>query len=364
MSLFSLSQRVAIDLGTANTIIISDGKIVVDEPSVVAIRKSDDKMIAVGKKASPMQDRGESRIYTIRPPRKGVIADYKACEAMIRGMIDLIPCRSRFFTRPITMVVCVPSGATPAEIRTISDSCQHAGARELYLIYEPMAAALGMGFDIEGPQGCMVVDIGGGTTEIAVMSLGALVVNESIPIAGDAFNQDIVQYMDKSYSMRISEPTAERIKKQVGSALMELQDPPENMLVIGPNKTTDLPPQNACQLSGDSALHGQEYLHDRSRHTHSSAQNAVRTLRRHCRKRHLPYRRRRIAARSCGTAFRQDEHPLPCGGRPAAFSGKRHIHSPTESARPDVSASHRIISVTTAESDNIPTHRENCCLDT
>ena len=241
MSLFSLSQRVAIDLGTANTIIISGGKIVVDEPSVVAIRKSDDKMIAVGKKASPMQDRGESRIYTIRPLRKGVIADYKACEAMIRGMIDLIPCRSRVFTRPITMVVCVPSGATPAEIRTISDSCQHAGARELYLIYEPMAAALGMGFDIDGPQGCMVVDIGGGTTEIAVMSLGALVVNESIPVAGDAFNQDIVQYMDKSYSMRISEPTAERIKKQVGSAIMELQDPPENMLVIGPNKTTDLP---------------------------------------------------------------------------------------------------------------------------
>ena len=241
MSLFSLSQRVAIDLGTANTIILSDGKIVVDEPSVVAIRKSDDKMIAVGKKASPMQDRGESRIYTIRPLRKGVIADYKACEAMIRGMIDLIPNRPRLFKRAITMVVCVPSGATPAEIRTISDSCQHAGARELYLIYEPMAAALGMGFDIEGPKGCMVVDIGGGTTEIAVMSLGALVVNESIPVAGDAFNQDIVQYMDKNHSMRISEPTAERIKKQVGSAIMELQDPPENMMVIGPNKTTDLP---------------------------------------------------------------------------------------------------------------------------
>lgn len=241
MKLFSFSQHIAIDLGTANTIILSDGKIVVDEPSVVAIRKRDDKLIAVGKNASLMQDRGESSIYTVRPLRKGVIADYKACEAMIRGLIDLIPHKSRLFRRSLKMVVCVPSGATPAEIRTISDSCQHAGARELYLIYEPMAAALGMGFDIEGPKGCMVVDIGGGTTEIAVMSLGALVVNESIPVAGDAFNQDIVQYMDKAHSMRISEPTAERIKKQVGSALMELEEAPDPMMVVGPNKTTDLP---------------------------------------------------------------------------------------------------------------------------
>ncbi|MBQ7191298.1 MAG: rod shape-determining protein [Paludibacteraceae bacterium] len=241
MSLFSLTQEIAIDLGTANTIIIVDGKIVVDEPSVVAIRKADDKLIAVGKRASVMRDRGEGKIYTVRPLQKGVIADYKACEMMIRGLIDLIPHRRRFLNPVIKMVVCVPSGATPAEIRTINDSCMQAGARELYLIYEPMAAALGMGFDIEGPNGCMVVDIGGGTTEIAVMSLGSIVVNKSIPIAGDALNQDIVRYMDKSHGMRISEPTAERIKKQVGSALMELENPPEDMMVIGPNKTTDLP---------------------------------------------------------------------------------------------------------------------------
>ncbi len=241
MSLFSLTQEIAIDLGTANTIIIVDGKIVVDEPSVVAIRKADDKLIAVGKRASVMRDRGEGKIYTVRPLQKGVIADYKACEMMIRGLIDLIPHHRRFLNPVIKMVVCVPSGATPAEIRTINDSCMQAGARELYLIYEPMAAALGMGFDIEGPNGCMVVDIGGGTTEIAVMSLGSIVVNKSIPIAGDALNQDIVRYMDKSHGMRISEPTAERIKKQVGSALMELENPPEDMMVIGPNKTTDLP---------------------------------------------------------------------------------------------------------------------------
>ena len=241
MSLFSLSQEIAIDLGTANTIIISNGEIVVDEPSVVAIRKSDDKMIAVGKKASPMQDRGESKIYTVRPLRKGVIADYKACEMMIRGLIDLMPRRRHLFSPAIRMVVCVPSGATDAEILIINNSCLQAGARELYLIYEPMAAALGMGFDIEGPEGCMVVDIGGGTTEIAVMALGSLVVNKSIPVAGDALNQDIVQYMYSFHGMRISEPTAERIKKQVGSAMIELDNPPEDMLVTGPNKTTDLP---------------------------------------------------------------------------------------------------------------------------
>ena len=243
MSLLSLTQEIAIDLGTANTIIISDGNIVVDEPSVVAIRKSDDKMIAVGRKASAMQDRdrGIGKFRAIRPLKKGVIADYKACEMMIRGLIDMMPDKHRFLKPAVKMVVCVPSGATDAEIRIISDSCMQAGARELHLIYEPMAAALGMGFDIEGPDGVMVVDIGGGTTEIAVMSLGSLVVNESIPVAGDALNQDIIQYMDKAHGMRISEPTAERIKKQVGAALMELDSPPADMLVVGPNKTTDLP---------------------------------------------------------------------------------------------------------------------------
>ena len=243
MGLFSLSRHVAIDLGTANTIILTDGQIVVDEPSVVAIRKSDNKMMAVGKKASAMQDRdrGEGKIYTVRPLKKGVIADYKACEMMIRGLIDMIPDNRQLFKPSIKMVVCVPSGASDAEKRIINDSCMHAGAHDLYLIYEPMAAALGMGFDIEGPNGCMVVDIGGGTTEIAVMSLGSIVVNKSIPIAGDALNQDIITYMDKEHGMRISEPTAERIKKQIGSALMELDNPPEDMEVKGPNRTTDLP---------------------------------------------------------------------------------------------------------------------------
>lgn len=241
MKILPFTEEIAIDLGTANTIIIADGRIAVEEPSVVAIRKSDNKMMAVGRKASAMIGRGEDRIYTVRPLKNGVIADYKACEMMIRGLIDLIPHRKQLFKPSIKMVVCVPSGATDAEMRIINDSCVHAGAKDLYLIFEPQAAALGMGFDVEGPDGCMIVDIGGGTTEIAVMSLGSIVVNMSITIAGDALNNDIIQHMDQVHGMRISEPTAERIKMGVGSALAELNDPPEDMEVIGPNKTTDLP---------------------------------------------------------------------------------------------------------------------------
>ena len=241
MTLFNYSQDIAIDLGTANTIIMQNDKIVVDQPSVVAIRTKDDATIAVGQKARAMIDRGEERIRTIHPLKEGVIADYKACEKMIRGFIDMIPCKKQFFSQALRMVVAIPSGCTDAEMRTVQDSCEHAGSRELYLIFEPMAAAIGIGIDIEGPEGCMVVDIGGGTTEIAVMALGSLVVNQSIRIGGDAFNKDIINYMDKAHNMRISAPTAERIKMNVGSALMDLDEPIEDFLVIGPNRTTDLP---------------------------------------------------------------------------------------------------------------------------
>ena len=184
--MFNYNKEIAIDLGTANTIIMCDGKVTVNEPSVVAIRVADDSIAAVGTKASAMIDRGEQRIRTVRPLKDGVIADYKACESMLRGLIKMIPVKHRFLVPTVKMVVCVPSGSTDAEIHTIQDSCLKAGARELYLIYEPMAAALGMGIDIEEPEGCMIVDIGGGTTEIAVMSLGSMVVNESIRVAGDA----------------------------------------------------------------------------------------------------------------------------------------------------------------------------------
>lgn len=239
--MFKFNKEIAIDLGTANTIIMCDGKVIVNEPSVVALRVADDSLVAVGTKANAMIDRGELRIKTIRPLKDGVIADYKACELMLRGLISMLPQKKCLFSQPIKMVVCVPSGSTDADIHTIRDSCERAGARELSLIYEPMAAALGIGIDIEEPEGCMVVDIGGGTTEIAVMSLGSLVVNESIKVAGDAFNKDIIQYMDTKHNMRISAPTAERIKKNVGSVMKELDVVPEDMEVVGPSRSNDLP---------------------------------------------------------------------------------------------------------------------------
>lgn len=241
MSFFSFTQEIAIDLGTANSIIICDDKIVVDEPSVVAINVADGQMVAVGRKAQQMIGKGGSMIRTVRPLKDGVIADFNACEMMIRGLIKLIPKQSRLFSPSIRMVVCIPSGSTEVEIRAVRDSSEHAGARDVYMIFEPMAAAIGMGIDVEAPEGCMVVDIGGGTTEIAVMSLGGIVSNKSIKVAGDDLNADIVEYMSRMHNIRIDEPTAERIKIAVGSALPELEDAPEDFMVIGPNKVTALP---------------------------------------------------------------------------------------------------------------------------
>jgi len=241
MGLFSFTQEFAIDLGTANTIIICDDKVVVDEPSVVAISQSDNRMVAVGRKAQQMIGRGGTMIRTVRPLRDGVIADFYACEMMIRGMIKMIPQRNRLFTPSIRMVVCIPSGSTEVEIRAVRDSSEHAGGRDVYMIYEPMAAAIGIGIDVESPEGCMIVDIGGGTTEIAVISLGGIVANKSIKTAGDDLNADIIDYMGRMHNLRIDEPTAERIKIQVGSALTELEDAPEDYIVIGPNKVTALP---------------------------------------------------------------------------------------------------------------------------
>ena len=213
MGLFSFTQEIAIDLGTANTIIMCDDKIVIDEPSVVAISMADNKMVAVGRKAQQMIGKGGSMIRTVRPLRDGVIADFYACEMMIRGMIKMIPKQARLFSPSIRMVVCIPSGSTEVEIRAVRDSSEHAGGRDVYMIYEPMAAAIGIGIDVESPEGCMIVDIGGGTTEIAVIM----------------------------HNLRIDEPTAERIKIQVGSALPELEDAPEDFIVVGPNKVTALP---------------------------------------------------------------------------------------------------------------------------
>ena len=191
------------DLGTANTIIIKDDKIVLDEPSVVAFDNRTGEMIAVGTKAREMYEKGNANIRTIRPLREGVIADFDAAEHMIRGMIRMISRRRGWFTPSLRMVVCIPSGSTEVEIRAVRDSSEHAGGRDVYMIYEPMAAAIGVGIDVLAPEGHMIVDIGGGTTEIAVISLGGIVEDQSIDTAGDELTQDIMDHMREKHQSAI-----------------------------------------------------------------------------------------------------------------------------------------------------------------
>src|SRR5574344_204272 len=241
MGLFSFTQEIAMDLGTANTIITSNGKIVVDEPSVVALDRRTDKMIAVGERAKMMYEKENPNIRTVRPLRDGVIADFNACEQMMRGLIKKVNMGRRFFSPSLRMVIGVPSGSTEVELRAVRDSAEHAGGRDVYMLYEPMAAALGIGIDVEAPEGNMIVDIGGGTTEIAIISLSGIVANKSIRIAGDDFTADIQEYMRRQHNLRVGERTAELIKINVGSALTELDNPPEDFTVHGPNQMTALP---------------------------------------------------------------------------------------------------------------------------
>lgn len=241
MGFFSFVQEIAMDLGTANTIIISDDKIVVDEPSVVALDRRTDKMIAVGEKAKMMYEKEHANIRTIRPLRDGVIADFSACEQMMRGLIKMVHTGSRLFSPSLRMVIGVPSGSTEVELRAVRDSAEHADGRDVYLIFEPMAAAIGIGIDVEAPEGNMIVDIGGGTTEIAVISLGGIVSNKSIRIAGDDLTEDIMEHMRRAHNVKVGERTAELIKINVGSALTELDNPPEDFVVHGPHQMTALP---------------------------------------------------------------------------------------------------------------------------
>ena len=240
MGFFSFTQEIAIDLGTANTIIMCNDQVVIDEPSVVAIN-TENKMVAVGRKAQQMIGKGGSMIRTIRPLKDGVITDFYACEMMIRGLIRMIPKQNRWFTPSIRMVVCIPSGSTEVEIRAVRDSSEHAGGRDIYMIYEPMAAAIGIGLDIMSPDGNMVIDIGGGTSEVAVLALGGVVTRKSSKTAGDEFNDNIIDYMRRKHNIAIGETTAERIKINVGSAIEDLENPPEDYEVKGRDLVQGVP---------------------------------------------------------------------------------------------------------------------------
>ncbi|MBK6526665.1 MAG: rod shape-determining protein [Crocinitomicaceae bacterium] len=243
MGLFDfLTLEIAIDLGTANTLIIMNDKVVVDEPSIVAKDIQTGKVVAIGKVAQQMHGKTHKLIETIRPLKDGVIADFESAEQMIRGMIKMITSKRRLISPSLRMVICIPSGITEVEKRAVRDSAEHAGAKEVYMIHEPMAAAIGIGIDVEEPMGNMIIDIGGGTSEIAVIALGGIVCDKSIRVAGDDFTSDIEEYMRRQHNILVGERTAEQIKIEVGSALTDLGDKaPPAYAVRGRDLMTGIP---------------------------------------------------------------------------------------------------------------------------
>ena len=239
-----LTEDIAIDLGTANTLIIHNDKVVVDSPSIVARDRTTGKIIAVGKEANLMQGKTHENIKTIRPLKDGVIADFDASEKMISMFIKNIPSlKKKWFSPALRMVICIPSGITEVEMRAVRESAERVNGKEVYLIHEPMAAAIGIGIDIMEPKGNMIVDIGGGTTEIAVIALGGIVCDKSVKIAGDVFTNDIVYYMRTQHNLFVGESTAENIKITIGAATEDLQSPPEEMSVQGRDLLTGKPKQ-------------------------------------------------------------------------------------------------------------------------
>lgn len=242
MGVFSfLHQDLAIDLGTSNTVIIFNDKVVVDEPSVIAIERDTGKLMAVGRRAMQMHGKTHENIRTIYPLRDGVISDFHSVEHMLRGMIRMINPERRLFMPSLRMMICIPSGITDVETRAVRDSAEHAGAKEVYFIHEPMAAALGIGIDVTEAVGNMIIDIGGGTSEIAVIALGGIVCDKSIRIAGDELTADIEEYMRKQHNILVGTRTAEQIKIEVGAAMPELDNPPPDMPVHGRDLLTGIP---------------------------------------------------------------------------------------------------------------------------
>jgi rod shape-determining protein MreB len=239
-----MTEDIAIDLGTANTLIIHNDKVVIDSPSIVARDRVTGKIIAVGKEANMMQGKTHENIKTIRPLKDGVIADFDASEKMINMFIKSIPAlKKKLFTPALRMVICIPSGITEVEMRAVKESAERVNGKEVYLIHEPMAAALGIGIDVEEPVGNMIIDIGGGTTGITVIALAGIVCDQSIRIAGDEFTADIMEALRRYHSLLIGERTAEQIKIQIGAAMKDIDNPPDDLPVNGRDLVTGIPKQ-------------------------------------------------------------------------------------------------------------------------
>ena len=246
----SLGRDLAIDLGTANTLIYARGTgIVLDEPSVVAINVNDGRPVAVGVEAKRMMGRTPNHIKAIRPLKDGVIADFEVCEKMLRYFIQKV--HASKWSKP-RMIICVPSGITGVEQRAVKDAAEYAGARKpVHIIEEPMAAAIGADLPVHEPSGNMVVDIGGGTTEVAVISLGGIVTAQSVRVAGDELDDAILQYVKKEYSLAIGDRTAEEIKIQMGSAWPMQEELTADIrgrdLVSGLPRTIQLTTEHVCE---------------------------------------------------------------------------------------------------------------------
>lgn len=240
--LFSIfSNDMAIDLGTANTVVYARNKgILLNEPSVVAVKANTDQVLAAGRSAKEMLGKTPENIVACRPMRDGVIANFKLTESMLRHFIRVIHNDRRTLVRP-RMIIGVPSGITQVEKRAVEDSAKQAGAREVYTIMEPMAAAIGAGLPVQDPAGNMIVDIGGGTTEVAVISLKSVVFCRSVRVGGDEMDRAIVSYVKRKYNLLIGERTAERVKMEIGAALLDANTSKEAVDIKGRDLVTGVP---------------------------------------------------------------------------------------------------------------------------
>ena len=332
----SLGRDLAIDLGTANTLIYVRGQgIVLDEPSVVAINVNDGKPVAVGLEAKRMMGRTPNHIKAIRPLKDGVIADFEVCEKMLRYFIQRV--HASKWNKP-RMVICVPSGITGVEQRAVQDAAEYAGARKpVHIIEEPMAAAIGANLPVHEPSGNMVVDIGGGTTEVAVISLGGIVTAQSVRVAGDELDDAVMQYVKKEFSLAIGDRTAEEIKIQMGSAWPMEEELTADIrgrdLISGLPRTIQLTTEHVREALAEPVVR-----HRRRRQDHAR-QDAARARRRHHGGRHHDHRWWRPARRPRRAPRPRDRHADP-GRRRAAVQRRHRLRSgPREhrrDARPDV----------------------------